>query len=81
MSYLKIMSARQKGRKAPTLKKVHLSAEQEARAARGICTKCGKEKAAKSSYICSSCQAEDTLEDIQKNIEVLRNQILNKPNQ
>ncbi len=78
MSYLKILSARRKGEKSPTLKKSHFSAEQEAWAAQGICTKCGKEKAAKTSYICSVCQADDTIEGIQKDIEALRSNLLNE---
>ena len=76
MSYLKILKAHRKSEKAPTLTKADFSSEQKTRAAQGICIKCGQEKAAKSSYICTSCQDEDTMEDIQKDIEALRSRIL-----
>ncbi len=78
MSYLKILSAHRKGQKAPTLRKPHFSAEQEAWAAQGICIKCGQAQAAISSYICSVCQAGDSMEDIQMNIEALKSRLLNR---
>ena len=76
MSYSKFLKARGKSGKPPTIEKRKLSVDEKARAAEGLCIKCGLNPAEKSSYICTACQSEDTLEDIQNEIQAVRRRLL-----
>ena len=78
MSYFDILRAQRKSGKPPTIKKNPMSDKQKQLAEQGICIKCGAEIAAKNSFVCTGCQAEDTIEDIQKEIQELRRRILKK---
>lgn len=76
MGYFSILRAQRKSGPAPTIKKTPMSEKQKQLAEQGICTNCAEHTAAKNSFICTDCQAQDTLEDIQKEIEDLRRQLL-----
>ena len=76
MSYSKFLKTQGKSGKPPTIKKTQLSNEQKTQAQKGICIKCGKKMAEKSSYVCTECQSEDTFEDIQNEIQDLRRRLL-----
>ena len=76
MSYSKFLKAQGKSGKPPTINKTQLSNEQKIQAQKGICIKCGQNMAEKSSYVCTECQSEDTLEDIQNEIQALRRRLL-----
>ncbi len=76
MSYSKFLKAQGKSGKPPTIKKTQLSDEQKKQVQKGICIKCGQNMAEKSSYICTECRSEDTLEDIQNEIQALRRRLL-----
>jgi len=79
MSYTKFLKARNKSGKPPTIEKNQMSSEEEERAQNGLCIKCGLNRADKSSYVCMECQSEETLEDIQHEIETLRRRLLKTP--
>jgi hypothetical protein len=81
MSYLKLLSARRKTKDLPIMKALRLSEKQKALAGQGICIKCGEAEAAKSSYLCESCQADDSIEAIRDEIDALRRKLLGKPAQ
>lgn len=76
MSYAKLLSARGKSGKPPTMEKTKMSADEKLRARKGVCIKCGLNAAGKSSYICPACQSEDSLDDIQNEIQALRRRLL-----
>lgn len=76
MSYLKLLGAHRKNRDVPSMKKVDLTAQQQAWAAIGRCVQCGQTEAAKGSFICESCQAADTIEDIRDEITALRQKLM-----
>ena len=76
MSYSKFLKARGKSGKPPTIKKTQLSNEQKTQAQKGLCIKCGQNSAEKNSYVCMECQSEDTFEDIQNEIQALRQRLL-----
>ena len=76
MSYTKFLKARSKSGKPPTIEKKQMSVEGKARAQKGICIKCGLNRADKNSYVCMECRSSDTLEDIQHEIEALRRRLL-----
>ncbi len=76
MSYTKFLKARNKSGKPPTIEKKQMSFEEKERAQNGLCIKCGLNRADKNSYICMGCQSEETLEDIQHEIETLRRRLL-----
>lgn len=79
MSYLKLLNARSKSGRQPTMEPHRLSRRQKAWAREGTCIECGKARAGKHSYICAECEAKDTIEDIRSDLEALRRKILNKP--
>jgi|GEM_PF-2003042 len=81
MSYLKLLNARRSSGRQPTMKPVRLTAQQKARAAQGQCIQCGTRAPSRNSYICDTCQAEDTLEDIRQELNTLRRKILNQANE
>ena len=79
MSYLKILGARRKTKDLPAMKKLHLSKQQKELARNGVCIKCAAADAAKTSFLCDTCQAEESIEDIRDEIASLRRELLNKP--
>lgn len=78
MSNFKLLSARRKSGNVPTMQKVKMSAAQKQWAAQGICIQCGEGKASATSYLCTQCQAGDSQEEIRKEIEKLRHEILKR---
>lgn len=78
MSYLKLLSARRKSGEQPTMKPVELTRAQKALAEKGLCIQCGEQDADRTSYLCTDCQAKDTIEDIRDEISALRRQILGR---
>ncbi|RLD90097.1 MAG: hypothetical protein DRJ13_18325 [Bacteroidetes bacterium] len=76
MSYSKFLKAQGKSGKPPTIEKTEMSVEEKKRTQKGLCIKCGQNMAEKSSYVCTECQSEDTLEDIQNEIQALRQRLL-----
>ena len=76
MSYFKLLGARRKSGKVPTMQKVRLSTRQKERAAQGICIQCGGSPAAATSYLCQGCQDRDSIEDIRDEIAELRRKLL-----
>ena len=78
MSLLDIMKAQRKSGKPPTLKQRRWNAEERERLSRGLCVKCGKQPCQSSSYLCTSCEGETSIEDIRSEIEQLRARILRK---
>jgi hypothetical protein len=78
MSYLKILGARRKTKALPAMKKLHLSKQQKELARNGVCIKCEVTNAAKTSYLCDACQADDSIDDIRDQIDSLRRKLLYK---
>jgi len=76
MSYSKFLKAQGKTGKPPTIEKTRMSDEEKTLAQEGLCIKCGLNTAEKNSYVCMACQSEDTLEDIQNEIQALRRRLL-----
>ena len=76
MSYSNFLKAQGKSGKPPTIEKVKMSVEEKARAAAGLCIKCGLKDAEQDNYVCIDCQSEHTLEDIQNEIQALRQRLL-----
>lgn len=76
MSYSKFLKAQGKSGKPPTIEKTEMSMAEKKRAQKGLCIKCGLNRADKSSYVCMECQSEDTLEDIQDEVAALRRRLL-----
>ncbi len=77
MSYSNFLRAQGKSGKPPTIEKTQMSVEEKERAQEGLCIKCGLSTAEKNSYVCMECQSEDTLEDIENEIQALRHRLLN----
>ena len=80
MSYLKLIGARRKTKDLPAMKTLKLSDRQKALARDGKCIECGTTDAAKTSYLCDACQADDTIDNIREEIAALRRKLLIKPN-
>lgn len=78
MSYLKLLGAHRKSGEVPSMKKTELSAQQRSLAEHGRCIKCGQTDAAKGSYLCDSCQDDDTIEEIRDEIAAIRRKLLNR---
>ncbi len=78
MSYLKLLNARSKSGEQPTMKPVELTNAQKALAEKGLCIQCGENEADRTSYLCTDCQAKDTIEEIRDEISALRRQILGR---
>ncbi len=76
MSYLKLLGARRKSGAVPSMRKTELSEQQKAWTSKGLCVKCGQIAAAKGNYLCQACQAEDTIDEIRDDINVLRRKLL-----
>ncbi len=79
MSYLKLLRAQRQGGRQPTMEPNRLTRQQKGWAAVGKCIQCGTAKAGAHSYICTDCDAKDTIEDIRDELAALRRKILNKP--
>ena len=78
MSFLKLMNARRKSGQQPTVRAIRLSEQEKQRAALGQCIQCGTDNTDSSSYICTGCQAKDTIDEIRDDIKALRQKILNR---
>ena len=78
MNYLKLMKARRQSGKIPTMAQRQWSPEQQMRIIQGRCVQCGERPAGSHSYICTECQAGDTIEDIRHELKELRNRLLNR---
>lgn len=79
MSYLKLLSARRKSGRTPTMEPVRLTDKQKALAAAGRCIACGRPAAQSSSYVCKGCQGKETIEDIRDEIAAVRRHLLKQP--
>ena len=80
MNYLKLLNTRAKSSNNPSMKPISMSDKQRFLASRGLCIRCESQRAGRNSYICEACQEKDTIEEIRDEISVLRQKILNKPN-
>lgn len=76
MNILDIMKAQRRSGRPPTVEGRRWNAEEKERIARGICVMCGSEPAQASSYLCTGCEGQDTVEDIRSEIQRLRARIL-----
>jgi len=77
MNYFKLLGARRKNGRPPTMATRRLTAEQETLAEAGLCIHCGGPNTGTRSYLCSGCQGRWTLEDIREEIADLRRKLLN----
>ena len=78
MNLLDIMKAQRRSGKPPTLKKRRWNEEQRERLSKGLCVHCGKQSAQPSSYLCTGCEGQTSIEDIRTEIQRLRARILRK---
>jgi hypothetical protein len=78
MNLLDIMKARRKSGKPPTITGRRWKVEEQERLSQGLCVVCGDQPAQAYSYICASCEEEDSIEDIRSEIQRLRARILGK---
>ena len=78
MNLRNILRAKRQSGKPPTLKKRRWSAEERERLDQGLCVTCGEQPATTTSYLCSACEGEDSIEDIRSEIDRLRKRILGK---
>lgn len=76
MNYFDLLKARRKSVKTPTLEQRQWSAAQLMRMGRGLCVQCGERPPTSDSYLCTECQATDTLEDILSELHALRDRLL-----
>jgi hypothetical protein len=79
MSYLKLLGARRRSGRLPTLEPRQYSAEQRRRAGAGCCIECGGPNPGGRSYLCPDCQGKRTMEDIREEIAALQRNILKTP--
>ena len=78
MNLRNILRAQRKSGKPPTLKPRRWKAEERERLERGLCVQCGQNPAQASSYLCTDCEGENSIEDIRSEIDHLRQRILRK---
>jgi hypothetical protein len=76
VNYFKLLSARRKSGRLPTMAQHHWSAEQRKLAEANRCIQCGGPNAATGSYLCTDCQGEWTMKDIREEIAALRQNML-----
>ena len=79
MNFFKLLGARRKSGRLPTLAAQHWTAEQRNRAEAGCCIECGGPNPGARSYLCPDCQGKWTMEDIREEIAALRRNILKTP--
>ncbi|MDA8141687.1 MAG: hypothetical protein M0036_23835 [Desulfobacteraceae bacterium] len=79
MKYSDLLKARRKAGDTPTLKQRQWSDQEKAWRDAGRCIECGQAPPVDNSLICASCLAAQSLDDIQREIEALRRDILNHP--
>jgi hypothetical protein len=77
MNYFKLLGARRRSGRVPTMAPQHWTDEQRKYAATGRCVECGGPNAGTRSYLCSECQGKSTLADIRDEIDALRRKLLN----
>ena len=78
MNLLDIMKAQRRSGKPPTIRGRRWRTEEQEHIAKGICVVCGNQPAQASSYICTDCESENSIEDIHSEIQRLRARILGK---
>ena len=78
MNLLDILKAQRRSGKPPTIEGRRWRKEERDRMTKGICVVCGNLPAQASSYICTDCEGEDSIEDIHSEIQRLRARILGK---
>lgn len=79
MSYLKLLNARRKSGRLPTMEPVRLTDEQKALADAGRCIACRRPVAGSGSYLCKGCQEKETIEHIRDEIAAVRRNLLKQP--
>jgi hypothetical protein len=77
MRYFKLLGARRRSGRLPTMAPQHWTDEQRRRAAKGCCIECGGPNNGTRSYLCAECQEKMTMADIRDEIDALRRKLLN----
>ncbi len=78
MTFFSILKAQRRSGKPPSVKKHNWTDVESARAAEGICIACGNHPSPSTSYLCTRCEGEDSLEDIRSELQQIRNRILGR---
>ncbi len=78
MSYLKLLQARSRSGRQPTIEPHRFTPRQKELAEDGLCVRCGKASAGAHSFLCKPCESEDTIDEIRADLAALRRKILNK---
>lgn len=76
MSYFKLLGARRRSGRLPTMAPQHWTDEQRRLAAAGCCIECGDSNTGTRSYLCPECQEKMTMADIRDEIDALRRKLL-----
>jgi predicted amidophosphoribosyltransferase len=76
MNYFKILGARRKSGRLPTMEPLHWAAEQRMFVDAGCCIECGRSNTMTHSYLCADCQGKSTMEEIREEIAFLRRKLL-----
>jgi hypothetical protein len=79
MSLLKIIGARRRNGRVPTLAPRQWDLEQKKRADAGCCIECGRPDPGTHSFLCVECQEKSTMKEIREEIALLRRQLLKRP--
>jgi transcription initiation factor IIE alpha subunit len=77
MSYFRLLGARRRSGRLPTMAPRHWTDEQRRLAAAGCCIECGGPNTGTRSYLCPECQEKMTMADIRDEIDALRRKLLN----
>ncbi len=72
MGYMDILRAQRKSGKPPAVKPHQWTKNEKARIEKGLCVKCGENRAGSNSYLCQKCESQDTIDDIRKEIAAAR---------
>jgi hypothetical protein len=78
MNYFKLLGARRKSGRLPTMAPLRWSADQRKLADAGCCIQCGRSNTGNRSYLCAECQEKSTMEEIRGEIALLRRKLLKK---
>ena len=78
MNFFDLIKARRKSGNVPTMGKVRRSETERRRHASGLCTACGINHQPPASTLCRDCEMKLSMDEIERYIQNIRNQILNK---